>query len=254
MNDALPVILSVETATRRGSVCVARGDQLVSELGPDQSSHSNTLLAEITRVLERSQFSLSDIDVFAAAIGPGSFTGLRIGLASVKGLAATLNRPCVGVPTLQAIARAGGPSPVTVALLPAGRGELFAQMFAVSAGLTVVELDQASHLSPEELIKEYGDQPNILWCGEGAQARRADLERWANERNIVFTEIDAGSIENETGWTLAPSEPMLAQHVAALALVRIERGDAGDPASLSAMYVRPSDAELKSNVDNAKRS
>jgi len=223
-------------------------------VGPDHSSHSNTLLEEIKRVLERSEVSLAEIDVFAAAIGPGSFTGLRIGLASVKGLAATLGRPSIGVPTLHAIARAGGPSAVTVALLPAGRGELFVQMFAVGPEETVVELDQAAHLSPEELIERYGAEPNILWCGEGAHARQADLQQWANERKLVFTEISGGSFRNQEGWTLAPPEPILAQHVAALARLRIERGDPGDPASLSAMYVRPADAELKSNVDNSKRN
>jgi len=248
------LILSVETATRRGSVCLTRAGQLLaSEIGPDHSSHSNTLLMEITRVLERSQISLLEVDVFAAASGPGSFTGLRIGLASVKALAATLERPSVGVPTLQAVAHSGGPSAVTVALLPAGRGELFAQMFSVSQSGTVVELDQPAHLTPQELKKKYGGLPDVHWCGEGAQTRRVDLQEWASERQITFAEVN-GSSRNQGGWTLAPAEPILAQHVAALAVHRIERGDLGDPASLSALYVRPSDAELKTNVDNSKGS
>jgi tRNA threonylcarbamoyladenosine biosynthesis protein TsaB len=251
----IQVILSVETATRRGSVCVTRGDEIIaSEVGPDQSSHSNTLLREISQVLERSHILLSEVGVFAAAIGPGSFTGLRIGLASVKALAVTLGRPGVGVPTLHAVARSGGPSAVTVALLPAGRGELFAQMFAVSPGETVVELDRPAHLSTGELLKRYGGQPRIRWCGEGAHARRTELQEWASDQGISYSEMAGDALMNRDGWTLAPPEPILARHIAALARLRLEQGDAGDPASLSALYVRPSDAELKSNVDNPKRS
>ena len=129
-----PVILSVETATRLGSVCLSRRNEVVvSVAGENVGSHSNTLLRQIQEVLARAQVSLGEVDLFAAASGPGSFTGLRIGLATIKGLAATLNRPCIGVPTLQAVALSGGISASSVAILPAGRGEVFAQRFAVNS-------------------------------------------------------------------------------------------------------------------------
>jgi tRNA threonylcarbamoyladenosine biosynthesis protein TsaB len=245
-----PMILAVETATRRGSVCLMRRDELVSSaIGEDQSSsHSNTLLREINRVLEQGQTRLSEVSLFAAATGPGSFTGLRIGLASIKAFGATLSRPCVGVPTLEAVARAAGPSNTTVALLPAGRGELFTQMFAVALDETVTELDQPAHLSPVELFAKYGHQPRICWCGEGARSRRKEIQAWADQQGISFSETPIAA--KQEGWWLAPQELMLARHVAALAQLRHEQGDPGDANCLRALYVRPSDAELKTNGNN----
>src|SRR5947207_1763330 len=128
-----PLILSLETATLAGSVALSRGNQMLAALAGDSGvSHSNTLLHDVDKLLSEAHIDLSDIDFFAVATGPGSFTGLRIGIATVKALAATLDRPCAGVPTLQAIALAAGPSPGSIALLPAGRGEVFAQLFSVT--------------------------------------------------------------------------------------------------------------------------
>ena len=78
----------------------------------------------------------------------------------------SLGRPCVGIPTLQAVAHAGGSSAATVALLPAGRGEVFAQMFSVSEDGIVAELDSAAHLSPPALLARYGGLKNLKWAGE----------------------------------------------------------------------------------------
>src|SRR5204863_4448137 len=113
-------------------------------------SHSNTLLADLDKLLAETKTKLPAIDLFAVAAGPGSFTGLRIGIATVKALAATLDRPCAAIPTLQAVALAGGPSDASVALLPAGRGEVFAQLFSVANDGTVTPLDEPLHIPPEK--------------------------------------------------------------------------------------------------------
>ncbi|MCM3904029.1 MAG: tRNA (adenosine(37)-N6)-threonylcarbamoyltransferase complex dimerization subunit type 1 TsaB, partial [Pyrinomonadaceae bacterium] len=127
-----PVILSIDTATLAGSVCLMRGTTLLAtRVGDPAVSHSNSLLKDINNSLGEAEVSLSDVNLIAAASGPGSFTGLRIGLATVKALAATLQTPCVGIPTLNAVAHAAGPAAASVALLPAGRGELFSQLFSV---------------------------------------------------------------------------------------------------------------------------
>jgi tRNA threonylcarbamoyladenosine biosynthesis protein TsaB len=242
------LILGIETATRRGSVCIARGNTvLATRLGDANSSHSNTLLRDVQDLLDESQLSIGEITLIAAAIGPGSFTGLRIGLASAKALAATLSIPSIGVPTLEAVARAAGPAENSVALLPAGRGELFAQMFSVAEDLSITKRDEPGHLSPDELFNRYGNEQQIRWCGEGAHAWRKKLQEWAEAKGISFT-------ESGSGWTLAPLEPMLATHVAALGLERFEQGDSGDPDGLRALYVRPSDAELKQHDEHPARN
>ena len=121
---------------------------LSSRTGDATRSHSNDLLEHIAGALEEAGRTLQDVDLFAVATGPGSFTGLRIGLATVKSFSSTLARPIVGVPTLEAVARAGGPSKMTVALLPAGRGEVFAQSFRVEEGSEVVRWMRQHTLRP----------------------------------------------------------------------------------------------------------
>ncbi len=242
-----PVILSLETATMAGSVWLGSGDvQLATRLGDPKVSQSASLLKDIDECLAAAGVKLTDVDLFACASGPGSFTGLRIGIATVKALAASLARPCVGIPTLQAIANAGGPSEATVALLPAGRGELFAQMFSVSERGLVSDLDSAVHLSPQRLLERYADAGNLRWAGSGAHLQRDLLEGFANEQRIRFLVGPAKSADNQVGvvWEMAEQEPNLAHHVATLALQLFQSGTIQSPQSLSAIYVRPSDAEL----------
>ncbi len=242
-----PLILSVETATLSGSVAVSRGTEILSSSTGDSGvSHSHTLLGDIDTVLAQTDVGLADIDLFAVASGPGSFTGLRIGIATVKALAATLIRPCVGIPTLQAVALAAGDSFATVALLPAGRGEVFAQLFSVSVMGLVTPLDEAAHISPRKLLEKYGSVESVLWCGDGAHRYREMIEGWAvtESRTVEF----ASSPEEEGGtrdWRLAPQTTDLARQVSSLALAKFGESQFEEPSALQAIYVRPSDAELK---------
>lgn len=227
--SAEPLILAVETATLAGSLAVTRGVEVIGSLEGDPAvSHSNTLLADVDQLLAGTGVNLTDVDLFAVAAGPGSFTGLRIGIATIKALAATLDRPCAAVPTLQAVALAGGASKTTVALLPAGRGEVFAQLYSVSAD-AVTALDDPAHISPQKMIDKYGSLETALWCGEGAIAQRELIESSAAGRQ----------------WQIAPRTENLARYVAALALTNFQRDELVAPDALQAIYVRPSDAELK---------
>ena len=158
-----PLILAIETATRAGSVALARGTEILCSASGDASaSHSTDLIQTVESILKSGGVKLSDVDLFAAAVGPGSFTGLRIGLATIKSFAVCTGKSCAGVSTLAAIAHAAGASEHTVSLLPAGRGELFAQMFSVGDG-QVRELDTAAHLSPNAILERYGER--VSWCG-----------------------------------------------------------------------------------------
>lgn len=233
-----------------GSVFVGRGkSQLATRNGDPQVSQSNSLLIDIDTILEEAGLSLQDVDLLACASGPGSFTGLRIGIATLKALAATLDRPCAGIPTLKAVAHAAGPSTATVALLPAGRGELFAQMFSVSDDETVTEIDSAAHLSPQRLVEKYAAFKDLTWAGPGAHQQREFLADYAQQLAIAFGEdaTDLPDSRQQRGnvWRLAAKETNLARHVAALALQLFERGEVQSAHSVQAIYVRPSDAELK---------
>ena len=225
-----PLILSIETATLSGSVAIARGEQVLGVISGDpQISHSNTLLGDVDKLLTQTQITLPEIDLFAVATGPGSFTGLRIGIATIKALAATLEKPIAAIPTLEAVALSGDESAESVALLPAGRGELFAQLFSVMGPDVVEALDEAAHIPPARLFERYGDLETVTWCGEGAIVNRELIESKANGRD----------------WKIASQTNELATHVARLALSRFQRNEFDNPFAVRAIYVRPADAQLK---------
>jgi tRNA threonylcarbamoyladenosine biosynthesis protein TsaB len=243
-----PLILSVETATAERSVAVARGDEIVSlVLAAAPEIRSSRLLIEIDEALSRASVRLSDIDLFAVASGPGSFTGLRSGLSTVKAFAATLSKPAVGVKTLHAIALAGGRAGRVVALMPAGRGEFFSQTLAVDAAGRVEELDAAVHISPDDLLeKALNDEGALLWAGSGLalieeKLRATALAAGIPLRDSTASETPAGGRE----WALASGTEGLAPYVSALAHMSYVQGRVVSANALKAFYVRASDAEIK---------
>ena len=242
-----PLILAIETATRAGSVALSRGkESLRSAPGDASASHSTDLIQMVEGILTSGGVKLSGVDLFAAALGPGSFTGLRIGLATIKSFAVCTGRSCAGVSTLAAIAHAAGASEHTVSLLPAGRGEMFAQMFSVEKG-QVRELDAAAHLSPKAILERYGEENELVWAGEGAHQYAETLREWARTRNISFD-----SSRGRTGWSLAPLTDQLAISIAALALDAYRAGNTVSPNELRAVYVRASDAEINEKWQRVK--
>jgi tRNA threonylcarbamoyladenosine biosynthesis protein TsaB len=247
MTKTAPVILAIETATRAGSISLARGEQILSTVTGDAvSSHSTDLIENIATVLQGGRATLNDIDLFAVASGPGSFTGLRIGLATAKSFAVNTGKQCVGVSTLAAIAHAAGKSRgIIVSLLPAGRGEVYAQMFSAAEN-KIESRDAASHIPPARLLEKYGHLSNLIWAGEGAQAHTDILRDWADAHGIEFTNGDEASLSSnqERRWVLVPASKELAVSVALLGLSEYSRGNTVTPEQLRATYVRPSDAEI----------
>jgi tRNA threonylcarbamoyladenosine biosynthesis protein TsaB len=243
--DAEPLILGFDTATLGGSVCLVKGEAVLAAIPGDPTiSHSSTLLRDIERTLNAAGLSLYEVDLLAAAVGPGSFTGLRIGIASIKALSLMLKRPCAGIPTLHAVAHSAGPSKATLALLPAGRGEVFAQLFTVSSTGIVSELDNPTHLSPPALFEKYGHIVDLTWAGEGALLHQGHIREYALSQGFDYG-VSTGMAG---GWILAAGEDNLAGDIAILAGQRMQAGSLDDALSLQAIYVRPSDAELKKNV------
>lgn len=245
--EEAPLILSIETATRGGSVALTRGARLLAARAGDATvSHSSHLLRYVSEALEEAGVTLREIELFAAAVGPGSFTGLRIGLATVKSFAATLGRSCVGVPSLHAVARAAGESDRTLALLPAGRGEVFAQLLKVDAAGDVQQLEEPAHVTPRRLLERFGNVQPVRWAGDGALAHAEAISAQALSAGISFSRDDENAAQKRGAedWTLAAPTEILAQEVAGLALLRARAAEVLAPAGLRAVYVRPSDAEL----------
>lgn len=240
--------LGVDTSTEKRSVALLRGRSVlwrgVSGL---REGGSASLLRDIERALTAAGAALGDVGLFAAAVGPGSFTGLRAGLATIKGLSLVLSRPAVGVPTLHAVAYGARPCARILATIPAGRGEVFAQLLGVDDAGRVTEHEAPAHLPPARLAEKMARLGGgVRWVGGGALRFRDLIRDAAAEAGIDFVEAaDATRAAAEGGWVLSHAEEALAESVAAIALSGGSAAGASSAGGLSAIYVRPSDAELK---------
>ena len=237
--------LGVDTSTERRSVALVREGRVLAavESGLREGGSAN-LLADVDRVLASAGVRLGEVGLYAAAVGPGSFTGLRSGLATVKGLALTTGKPAVGVQTLHALAYGVRPAPRVLALIPAGRGEVFAQLLSVSAEGEVAELEAPTHLPPARLLERMATLGGGLkWTGGGALKFLEMIREQASAAGVEFAGPDAAGGVGEDGWVISRGEEALAKSVAEMALSAHASG--AGAGGLAAVYVRPSDAELK---------
>jgi tRNA threonylcarbamoyladenosine biosynthesis protein TsaB len=237
--------LGVDTSTERRSVALVRSGRVLAESSSGlREGGSANLLADIDQVLKSAGVKLKEVGLYAAAVGPGSFTGLRSGLATVKGLALTTGRPAFGVQTLHALAFCVRPAPRVVSLIPAGRGEVFAQLLSVSAEGGVEELESPTHLPPERLLERMaGLGGGLKWTGGGAIKFLGLIRERAEAEGIDFTVGDASVVAEGGGWVVTPADDELARSVAEMARTAYASGSFKE--GLTAVYVRPSDAELK---------
>lgn len=223
-------ILALDTTTRGGSVAVMRDSQLLALVRGDAArSHSERLPGEIAAALAQAGRERTDIDLLAVATGPGAFTGLRIGLAAMQGLAMTLGRPVIGVSALDALAAEASDASVALVApwMDAQRGDVFATLVNVASG-HVLEAPLAA-------------QPSVVLA-----AWRPRLEG----KTAVFigdaAERDASLIAAAGGgqWITRPPPP-LAPALARIAGVRASRGETGLPHQLIPIYVRRPDVEIE---------
>jgi tRNA threonylcarbamoyladenosine biosynthesis protein TsaB len=221
-------LLTIQTATPAGSVALTEGERLLGELFLDvRRPHGSWLLAAVEQLLELAGMTPQALDGFGVTVGPGSFTGLRVGLATVKGLALATGKPIVGVSTLQTLAlqvpHVAGP---VCALLDARKREVYAGIFQWQRGLPEpVRAERV--LPPEQLLDEMAEP--TLFVGDGAAAYRTLITRQLGSRAHFLP---------------AAYHPPRAAHAALLALRGFQAGAAVPAAALNPVYLRPSEAEL----------
>jgi len=220
---AVPLLLALETATSAPSVALWRGDALLAERAADPGrAAAEVLLPAIEALLADAGSALADVGGFAVSIGPGSFTGLRIGAATVKGLSFGTGRPAIAVPTLAAIAgHARGPAPVA-AVLDARRGEVYAAGFAAGAAAD--------------------------WLPEGVVAIGALRGRLPAGCRLVGEGVPlcADALRGAEVVLAPPPYPeTTARHVARIAAALWSRGAAIPASELVPRYLRRAEAEVK---------
>ncbi len=213
-----------------GSVALVEDDRVISEFSLNlQTTHSQRLLPTIVQLLESSDCPIELIDGFAVALGPGSFTGLRIALSSIKGLAMASGRPVVGVSTLKALAlNLYSSRHLVCPLLDARKQEVYTALFRFDQEENLVKLKEESVIPPEAILAEI--KQTTVFLGDGADIYR-DLIRERLGSRALFAPINLRYPR--------------AVNVARLALPRLQRGEAMEIDSLIPTYLRRSEAELK---------
>ena len=219
----MSLILAVDTSGEHGSLALLRDGELLEEtLLYAPTSYSPVLYDNLKGLLDRHAVTLAQVDCFAAASGPGTFTGVRVALACVMGLAEAVGRPAVAVSNLEAVSRYGS-APLRGVALDARRGEIYGAVYDASGRAVTSEI--------------------VTKPGPWLEGLPAGVEEFLS--NDVTLEL-AGTRFAQAPVVTAPRE--LAAAVGRIAGVRFARGEAGDPGALDANYVRRSDAELALKV------
>ena len=221
-------LLAVESATLSGGAAILDGDRLLGEIMLNISlTHSERLLSAVDRLLADCGLAPADLEGLAVSVGPGSFTGLRVGLATVKGLAMALDLLVAPVPTLDALAaRLPFADAPVCPILDARKGEVYLSLYRWRGDSMSREWDYLA-LPPELAVAELTGP--VILLGDGIAACRPWLGRLGDEVRI------------------APSAQRLpsASAVAQLGHAVLSAGGGVNAESLVPLYLRPSEAELK---------
>ena len=228
------LVLALDTSSYVGTVCVTRAGELLAEWSAFvRASHGETLLPHVERALSLAGIRLGEIDLFTVGIGPGSFTGVRIGVATAKGLALAEKKPIVGVTSLRVLAAGiSAGAGLVVPLLDAHKGELYAAAYARDEAGVLVEQVAPFHAPPAQVAERLlTATEGRLWVAGNGLARYPELLGLLGERA-----------------TRSPSYGDVPR--AACLAYEAERvfatAGASNLATLEPMYLRPSDAKLPS--------
>ena len=222
-------ILAVDTSSGSCSVAVIENSNLLAEIiKADGETHSRHLMDMIKKVLELSGLILFDIDGFAVTKGPGSFTGLRIGISSVKGLAAATGKPLAGISTLDALAAQVSPTPYIVcSLIDARKGEVYSSRYRFIDGL-IQKVTMEEAFLPVKSADGIGEP--CLFIGDGASLYRDIIEK---------------KLGNLARFLPPLFNVIRASTVAFMSLKKFENKDTVDAALFAPHYIRKSDVKLK---------
>jgi tRNA threonylcarbamoyladenosine biosynthesis protein TsaB len=223
-------ILGIDTSTSCGSVGLIDDAEIIFDyLLNIPLTHSERLLGAIDLVLRDARCPIGNLDGWAISLGPGSFTGLRIGVSTVKGLAFATGKPVAGVSTLDVLASQIAPtSQIICPILDARKKEVYTAFYRYGEGNSLKRLSTYMAIPPEDLVKKI-EEPTIF-LGNGVKTYREFLLS-ALPSLVIF-----------------PPAPLHLSHgstVAKLGSKLLEKGESLDISVFTPIYVRPSEAEIK---------
>lgn len=227
------IILALDTSSKATCLAVGRGARLLGSIDrPPDEKRSESLWSDVQSLLADLGLTINDIEVFAVCVGPGGFTGLRIGIAAVKGFSAATNRPVIAVTSLEATAFAAGPASFVCAMVNAYKGEVYSQLFSFDGDGVPVAQNTPLVSSFEEALDSVADMNEVVFAGDGVEAGIQVIRNFGENRS-------------NRKWAIKQSEHGLAADVAGLAFLKNARGEAKNAESVRACYVRPAEAEIK---------
>ncbi|KAB3532423.1 tRNA (adenosine(37)-N6)-threonylcarbamoyltransferase complex dimerization subunit type 1 TsaB [Alkaliphilus pronyensis] len=223
-------LLAVDTSSIVATVAVMDEDKLIAEaVINNQKNHSQRLMPLIKEVLDNSNLSPADIDVYAAALGPGSFTGLRIGITTVKAMAQAMNKPVVGISTLDSLAyNLPFCNSYICPIIDAQRNNAYTALYIWdNNGIKLHNEHAILHI--DELIKKIKTlQRTTIFLGDGINIFKDKLNENLGSLGVI-----------------APSSVAIprASSVAALAIKKAKAGELVSPEEIVPIYMRKSQAE-----------
>lgn len=229
-------VLAVDTTSNAASVALVEDNILVGEFVLNhKKTHSQEILPMIDEVLHRAGCEASDIDLFAAASGPGSFTGLRIGIATVKGLAHSVNKPVVGIGTLEALAyNLPFCEHIIVPIMDARRNQVYTGAYMWQEG-ELVELGEPEAISIEECIDSCSDFLETVFMGDGVPVHMEYIKEKLGDKALF-----------------APASCNM-QRASSIAMLAMKRADQAESYhGLMPYYIRKSQAEREREEKLAK--
>ncbi len=223
-------ILAFDTTSIYGSVALLAADQILGEVGVEGlSSHSVRLLRQVDFLLQQFSLSIKDIEAFAVAAGPGSFTGIRVGLSTVKALARASGKPVASVSALRALAykiRENNEKHLA-AMIDAKKAEVFAALYRVSRGDWRELIAEGAYL-PHDFLALLPRKGNICFIGSGVEAYKKEIQTVFGGRAL-----------------LANRSFFLAAEVGILGWHLLQQGKGLKAEEVEPIYYRPSQAEEK---------
>ena len=227
-------ILAVDTATKSCSVAIVDKESLLAEMTVvNEQTHTKHLLEMISLVIEHSGLKLSDLNGFAVTRGPGSFTGLRIGISSIKGFAAAQGKPIAGVSSLDALASQVFFSQYLIcSLIDARRDEVYSSRYRYKDG-TLKKEGEEQAVSPGDALDEINEP--CIFVGSGA---------------VLYRKAIKDKLGQYAYFAQAHENTIRASTVARLSMDRFRNDDTDDAETFVPNYLRKSDAQLKLQKKN----
>ncbi len=223
-------ILGIDTSTPCGSVGLIDDDRIIAEyLLNIPVTHSERLLCAIELVLKESRMTVGDLDGWAISLGPGSFTGLRIGVSTLKGLSFATQKPVAGVPTLDVLASQVSPTPCLICpILNARKKEVYTAFYRYEEGKFPKRLSAYQAIAPEDLMKRIDEK--TIFIGDGVEIYGEVLQKYLPSLALFTSPL-----------LNLPHGIMIAR----LGLQLLQKGEGLNLATFVPLYVRPSEAEVK---------